>query len=106
MPEHRKHEAAIALTYDGENAPRVSATGQDDLAREIVQIARENGIPLYEDPDLAALLSRIDLGEAIPETLYHIIAEILAYLFFLQGKTPEDFRNSTDTSEGDRDTRP
>lgn len=87
-----QQEAAIALTYDGQNAPTVTATGQDELAREMIRIAEENGVPLYEDPDLAALLSRLDLGEAIPETLYRVIAEILAYSFYLQGFTPEDFR--------------
>ncbi len=87
-------EAAIALTYDGENAPTVAATGQDELAREMIRIAQENGVPLYEDPDLAALLGRLDLGEAIPETLYRVIAEILAYSFYLQGFTPEDFQRN------------
>ncbi|MGM0449563.1 MAG: EscU/YscU/HrcU family type III secretion system export apparatus switch protein [Pseudomonadota bacterium] len=87
-----QQEAAIALTYDGQNAPTVTATGQEELAREMIRIAEENGVPLYEDPDLAALLSRLDLGEAIPETLYRVIAEILAYSFYLQGFTPEDFR--------------
>ena len=93
MPDRRdQQEAAIALTYDGQNAPTVSATGQDELARELIRIAEENGIPLYEDPDLAALLARLDLGEAIPQTLYQVIAEILAYSFYLQGFTPDDFR--------------
>ncbi|XOZ33916.1 EscU/YscU/HrcU family type III secretion system export apparatus switch protein [Halomonadaceae bacterium KBTZ08] len=92
MPENNDHEAAIALTYDGENAPSVSATGQDELAREMIRLAEANGVPLYEDPDLAALLSRLDLGEAIPETLYRVIAEVLAYSFYLQGFTPEDFQ--------------
>ncbi len=84
-------QAAIALKYDGQNAPAVTATGQNDIARQIMEIAEEHGVPLYEDPDLAALLSRLDLGEEIPETLYRVIAEILAYAFYLQGKTPEDF---------------
>lgn len=97
MPERNEHEAAIALTYDGENAPSISATGQDEMAREMVRIAEANGVPLYEDPDLAALLSRLDLGEAIPETLYRVIAEVLAYSFYLQGFTPEDFQGNTGT---------
>ena len=90
--QHKKDgQAAIALKYDGQNAPNVTATGQNDIAREIMAIAEEHGIPLYEDPDLAALLSRLDLGEEIPETLYRVIAEVLAYAFYLQGRTPEDF---------------
>ncbi|MEQ6886905.1 EscU/YscU/HrcU family type III secretion system export apparatus switch protein [Salicola sp. Rm-C-2C1-2] len=94
MPENSDHGAAIALTYDGENAPTVAATGQNELAHEMIRIAEENGVPLYEDPDLAALLSRLDLGESIPETLYQIIAEVLAYSFYLQGFTPDDFRDA------------
>lgn len=89
--EENESQAAIALKYDGKNAPNVSATGQNAIAREMIAIAEEHGVPLYEDPDLAALLSRLDLGEEIPETLYRVIAEILAYAFYLQGKTPDDF---------------
>lgn len=105
MPDQRNDtkepEAAIALKYDGAHAPSVSATGQNAVAREMIAIAEEHGIPLYEDPDLAALLGRLDLGGEIPETLYYVIAEILAYAFYLQGKTPADF--SGDPSENSRD---
>jgi len=86
-------DAAIALRYDGLGAPEVTATGQNNLARDIIELAKAHGIPLYEDADLAALLSRLDLGEEIPETLYRVIAEIMAYAFFLQGKTPADLKN-------------
>lgn len=80
---------AIALKYDGRNAPRVTATGEGALAEEIIQLAREAGIPLYENPELAAVLSQLDLGEEIPETLYRVIAEIIAFAYYLQGKMPD-----------------
>ena len=99
--DSKQSEAAIALKYDGANAPRVSATGQNAIAREMIAIAEEHGIPLYEDPDLAALLGRLDLGEEIPETLYYVIAEVLAYAFYLQGRTPADF--SRDSPDSTRD---
>ncbi|MFE8069534.1 EscU/YscU/HrcU family type III secretion system export apparatus switch protein [Marinobacteraceae bacterium S3BR75-40.1] len=83
--------AAVALKYDEKRAPEVTATGQGDLAREIIALAREHGVPLYEHPELVEILARLDLGEEIPETLYRVIAEILAFAFYLQGKTPEDF---------------
>lgn len=86
-----KTEAAIALKYDGTGAPAVTATGQGSTAEEIIQIARDNGVPLYEHPELVAILAKLDLGEEIPETLYRVIAEILAFAFHLQGKKPEDF---------------
>lgn len=89
---HDSGRAAVALKYDGGQAPHVHATGQGELGEEIIRIAREHGVPLYEHPELADILARLDLGEEIPDTLFQIIAEILAFAFYLQGKTPEDFR--------------
>ncbi|MBC7191887.1 EscU/YscU/HrcU family type III secretion system export apparatus switch protein [Marinobacter sp.] len=85
-------QAAVALKYDGEKAPTITATGTAELAEEIIRIAREHGVPLYENPELAGILARLDLNEEIPETLYRVVAEILAFAFHLQGKTPEDAR--------------
>ncbi len=80
--------AAVALKYDGNTAPTIAATGTYELAEEIVRIAQEHGVPLYENPELASILSRLALNDEIPETLYQVIAEILAFAFHLQGKTP------------------
>lgn len=85
-------KAAVALKYAGSAAPEVSATGQGAQAEEIIQIARAHGVPLYEHPELLEILAKLDLGEEIPETLYGIIAEVLAFAFYIQGRTPEDFR--------------
>lgn len=94
MTESSQHSAsqqtAVALKYDGDKAPTVAATGTYELAEEIIRIAREHGIPLYENAELASILARLELNEEIPETLYRVIAEILAFAFNLQGKTPED----------------
>lgn len=90
--ENARHqrEAAVALKYDGKRAPTVAASGMDEVAREIIRIAREHQVPLYENPELAGILARLDLNEEIPETLYRVIAEILAFAFSLQGRTPDD----------------
>ena len=82
--------AAVALKYDGERAPIIAASGTHELAEEIVRIAREHNVPLYENPELASILARLELNEEIPETLYRVVAEILAFAFNLQGRTPED----------------
>jgi flagellar biosynthesis protein len=82
--------AAVALKYDGTRAPTVTASGTYELAEEIIRIARENGVPLYENAELAGILARLDLNEEIPETLYKVVAEILAFAFNLEGRTPED----------------
>lgn len=88
--DNLNRDAAVALKYDGARAPTVAATGTDELAREIIRIARESGVPLYENAELAGILARLDLDEEIPDTLYRVIAEILSFAFHLQGKTPED----------------
>lgn len=93
-------QAAVALKYDGQHAPTVSATGTDELAEEIIRIAREHGVPLYENAELAGILSRLDLNDEIPETLYRVIAEILAFAFNLQGKTPADAAAAGSNDQG------
>ncbi|MCJ8167920.1 EscU/YscU/HrcU family type III secretion system export apparatus switch protein [Atopomonas sediminilitoris] len=82
---------AIALHYDGQQAPTLSAKGDDALAEAIVQIARAHDVPIYENADLVRLLSRLQLGDNIPEALYLCIAEILAFAWHLKGKCPADF---------------
>lgn len=79
---------AIALQYDGENAPIVTAAGEGAIAQEIIRIAREHGVPLRQDASLAALLSDLELGDEIPEHLYRIIAEVIAYVYLISGKVP------------------
>jgi flagellar biosynthesis protein len=80
---------AIALEYDGENAPLVTATGQGALAEEIIRIAKEHDVPIREDTLLAEMLSELDLGEEIPPLLYQVIAEVIAYAYLVSGKVPE-----------------
>jgi type III secretion system FlhB-like substrate exporter len=53
------------------------------LADRIIEIARENGVYIHEDPDLAAVLSRLDVDTEIPEELYRAVAEILAFVYRL-----------------------
>ncbi len=81
-------QRAVALFYDGDNAPRVTAKGVGALAEEIVALAREHGVPLQENPELAALLSLLDLGEEIPHDLYVSVAHIIAFAYYLKGESP------------------
>lgn len=83
-------KAAVALNYDGEKAPTITATGTHELAEEIIRIAREHNVPLYENAELASILARLSLNEEIPDSLYRVIAEILAFAFHIRGLTPED----------------
>ena len=85
-------ETAIALFYDQEHAPTVSARGEGDLAREIVRIAQESGVPLYENAELVQSLAGLEIGDEIPELLYRAIAEVIAYAYLARGLTPEDLQ--------------
>lgn len=80
---------AVALRYDREKmkAPRVVAKGMNYMAQRIVQIARENDVPVYQDPPLAwALYKSTDVGDYIPESLYKAVAKVLAYVIMLKQK--------------------
>jgi flagellar biosynthesis protein len=74
-------DTAVALQYsDDLPAPIVLASGRGPLAEAIMRIARENGVTLVADPDLAASLIQLDVNTLIPESLYGVIAEILVFV--------------------------
>jgi flagellar biosynthesis protein FlhB len=79
---------AIAIRYDSKkmSAPLVVAKGADFIAMKIREIAQEHDVPIIENPPVARLLHKLDLGEHIPEDLFKAIAEILAYVYSLKGK--------------------
>ena len=58
-------ELAVALHYDGENTPRVTAKGRDHVAAQILEIAAANDITLQHDAALAGVLCQIPLGDEI-----------------------------------------
>jgi flagellar biosynthesis protein FlhB len=71
---------AVALSYDEEgerNAPEVLAKGQDDLARRMIEVADQEGIPVMQDVPLARALHELEVGEEIPEVLYEAVALVL-----------------------------
>ncbi len=74
---------AAALSYDPreKGAPKVVAAGQGKIAEQILELARQNGIPICDDPVLAGVLSRVNLGQEIPPELYQVVAEVLAYIY-------------------------
>lgn len=80
---------ATALQYDGKNAPTVTAAASGELAQEIIELARQHGIPLFENEALLNLLAEVGVGEEIPETLYLCVAQVIAFAYKIQGKTPE-----------------
>ena len=85
-----KEKIAVALLYDKVRAPKVIAKGHDELAKSIIDIARESEVPVSEDKLLAETLSRLELNDEIPESLFRAVAIVLAWVYRLQGKTPWD----------------
>ena len=83
-----KENKVVALTYDGETAPILSAKGTGEIAEEILAIAREHNIPIREEPELTELLSKLKLDQEIPRELYVAVAEVIAFAYMLKGKVP------------------
>ena len=78
----------VALRYDGEGegAPRVVASGRGAAAEAILAAALEHGVPVEEDAALLGLLAGCELGEEIPAELYEAVAELLTWLYRVEGR--------------------
>ncbi len=81
-----KNTLAVALHYDKKGAPRVVAKGKGTLGEKIIEIARENDIPIEENEVLAGALSNVELGDEIPTELYKGVAEVLIFVMRLSGR--------------------
>ncbi len=76
-----KEKTAVAVAYEpGERAPKIIATGKGYLAERIIEKAKEEQIPFYQDNKLAKTLSKLEIGEMIPPELYEVVAEILVFV--------------------------
>ena len=85
---------AVALRYDGTSAPRVTAKGEGLIAQKIIDTASEHGIPIQKNEDLTNLLAKVRLNDEIPKALYHAVAQILVFLYHVNGKQIGD-KNKT-----------
>ena len=74
---------AAALRYDTskENAPRVLAKGEGEVANNIIKIAQLNNLPIQKDADLVELLSKIEIDKEVPEALYKAVAEVFSFIY-------------------------
>ncbi|KVX03581.1 EscU/YscU/HrcU family type III secretion system export apparatus switch protein [Shewanella frigidimarina] len=89
----KKISQAVALSFDGKSAPKITATGKDLVAEEIISIAKEAGIHIHQDPHLSEFLQLLELGDEVPKELYLLIAELIAFVYMLDGKFPEQWNN-------------
>lgn len=78
-----KNKKAVALRYDSskDTAPKVVASGKGLLAEKILEIARRENIPIYNDPQLVEALIQLEVNVEIPPELYKAVAEILAFIY-------------------------
>jgi flagellar biosynthesis protein len=86
MTQSKTIPLAVALKYEKPSAPRVIASGRGEIGSKIVAVARQNGIPIEENPGLAAALSQVEIGEEIPVELYRAVAEVLTFILRTSGK--------------------
>ncbi len=91
MSRYRKpitNGAAVALKYNPEQdyTPVVVASGHGKVAERIINLAEENGVPVYRDDSTAAMLTMLSVGEGIPPELYQVVAGIYVQVVALAKK--------------------
>ena len=86
--EKKPDRSAVSLRYDNRvsKSPDVTAKGRGLIAEKIISLAKENNVPIKEDPDLVHLLSQVDLNREIPASLYQVVAELLSFVYKLNGE--------------------
>ncbi len=85
MPNKPPMRSAVALAYKaGSAAPHVVAKGRGLLAETIIAKAKDAGLFVHESPELVSLLMQVDLDKSIPAELYQAVAEILAFVYYLE----------------------
>ncbi len=108
MDSQKQRQMAVAMAYQaGSTAPRVVAKGRGLLAEMIIERAREAGVFVHESPELVSLLMQVDLDQHIPPELYRAVAELLAFIYFLENGSagPAPVLSLPDTPSTDSNTK-
>jgi flagellar biosynthesis protein len=89
---------AAALKYEAgkDNAPRVTGLGRGYLAGRMIREAQRNRVQVVQDKNLSCNLHRLSVGDEIPEALYRVVAEILAFVYRMDEKA---FRETKGTGK-------
>ena len=104
-PAARKTAVALRYDIDRDKAPLILATGRGPVADEILRIAEENKIPLYEDPELSKLLTKLELDTEIPPELYTLVAEVLFFVYKLDKMAEKRERVAARIREEEKDKK-
>lgn len=89
MTDRPKRDVAVALSYrpeQGDEAPRVVASGKGELARQILDLAFAAGVKVREDADLVEILAAVDVDSQVPLEALMAVAEILTYVYLANGR--------------------
>lgn len=86
--KNKNIKSAVALKYNTKQdaAPKVTAKGDGLIAERIIELAKENQVPIKEDPDLVQILSQVDINKEVPPSVYKVVAELLAFVYKLNTK--------------------
>lgn len=89
--DSRGLKSAVSLRYNSASdvAPKVTAKGKGAIAEHIVALAKENNVPVKEDPDLVEILSQVEVNQEIPPAVYHVVAELLAFVYKINKNYPK-----------------
>jgi flagellar biosynthesis protein len=95
--KNKNLKSAVALKYqtDTGTAPKVTAKGEGLVAERIIELAKQNQVPIKEDPDLVQILSEVDINKEIPPSVYKVVAELLAFVYKLNTKYQDFTGKST-----------
>jgi flagellar biosynthesis protein len=91
--QEKKVKEAAALQYspDENKSPKIVALGKGEIAEKIIETAKANDVPVYENTQLAHTLNALNLGDEIPSELYGIVAEILVFVSELDRNYGENY---------------
>ena len=83
-----KRMTAVALKDRSEQGlvPQVTAAGRGEVARQILEIAFQNGVKVREDANLAEILAKFELDSPVPTEALMAVGEILAYIYQANGE--------------------
>jgi len=94
IKKDKDSKKAVALSYkEGLYAPQVVAKGSGVVAEAIIDQAREANVFVHESPELVNLLMQIDLDQHIPPELYRAVAELLAWIYWLEQRIPPGWQS-------------
>ncbi len=88
----QKNQKAVALGYDenSDDAPKLLASGNGLIAEKIIELARQNNVPLHRDANLVEVLSVLAIDEYIPLEVYSVIAEIFTHIYEQEEKKKQN----------------